>query len=81
MKNRYSDSSKNTFIWNEHFSVTSCFFSVPLFSSFVHFLLIFKLFDVLVYIFQSELTLLLATDERLSFSQQKLLVCGVFVIK
>lgn len=70
-ENSYSDSSKHTFIRNEHFRVTSCFISVPLLSSFVHFL-IFKLFDVLVYIFgQSKLTALLTTDELSQFLPTK----------
>lgn len=60
------------------------FISAPQLNSFVHFLLIFKLFDVLVYIFgQSKLTMTLATDEKMGFisifPNKILLICGVFL--
>lgn len=63
------------------------FISVPLLDSFVHFLLIFKLFDVLVCILgQSTPTMLLATHEKtryISFSshQKYCLFVVFFVIK
>lgn len=78
-ENSYSDSSKNTFIWNERFSF-HIFFHHPL--HFLNFLLTFKLVDVLVYIFgQSKL----ATDEMMAqislFPSKIFLICGVFVTK